>query len=161
MAEIVRFTLTLAVALGCAVVGGIFFAFSNFVMRALTRVPTSTGIATMQAINVVVLNPGFLGVFVGTAVLGLVEIGWAAMHWEASGAGYRLTGGILYVLGTFCVTRVGNIPLNDALAVVTPASAEGECVWRDYLKRWTAWNHVRTVAALLAAALFILALAVH
>ena len=55
--------------LGAATVGGVFFAFSTFVMRALAQLPPAQGIAAMQRINVVVLNPLFLGTFMGTAVL--------------------------------------------------------------------------------------------
>jgi uncharacterized membrane protein len=44
--------------------------------------------------------------------------------------------------------------LNDALAGVKPESAEGARLWATYLTRWTAWNHVRALAALAAAALF-------
>jgi uncharacterized membrane protein len=59
----VLFALTLAAALGCALLGGLFFAFSNFVMKALMRIPAPSGIAAMQAINVTVLNPLFLGLY--------------------------------------------------------------------------------------------------
>jgi len=38
--------------------------------------------------------------------------------------------------------------------VVDPASADAGLTWANYLKTWTAWNHVRAVAALAAAALF-------
>ena len=34
--------------LGSAVIGGVFFAFSSFVMKALGRVPCGEGIADMQ-----------------------------------------------------------------------------------------------------------------
>ena len=37
-------------------------------MKALARVPSAEGIGAMQSINVVVLNPSFLGAFIGTAV---------------------------------------------------------------------------------------------
>ena len=77
--------------LGSALVGGIFFAFSSFVMKALARVPSAEGIGAMQSINVVVLNPSFLG-------------------------------------------------------ATDPAARD---VWERYVSRWTAWNHVRTAAALL------------
>ncbi len=50
-------------------VGGIFFAFSSFVMRALAKMPDAEGIAAMQSINVVVINPSFLGAFVGSAAM--------------------------------------------------------------------------------------------
>jgi uncharacterized membrane protein len=52
---------------------------------------------------------------------------------------------------------VFNVPLNDLLADVEPASAEGVRVWQNYVARWTVWNHVRTVASLAAMASFILA----
>ena len=69
-----------------------------------------------------------------------------------------LAGGLLYVVGGFLVTIVFNVPMNNALAVVDPASAEGASYWTRYLTRWTAWNHVRTVACLAAAAALIVAL---
>lgn len=50
------------------------------------------------------------------------------------------------------MTIVCNVPRNNALAAVDPASAEGARVWAGYVTSWTAWNHVRTAAALAAAA---------
>ena len=61
------FGLTLASALGSGLIGGVFYAFSTFVMRALARLPAHEGVAAMQSINVAVINPLFLGVFLGTA----------------------------------------------------------------------------------------------
>ena len=55
--------------LGSALVGGIFFAFSSFVIKALAGVPSSKGMRAMQSINLVVINPSFLGVFFGKAAL--------------------------------------------------------------------------------------------
>ena len=59
----------IAALLGTALIGGVFFAFSSFVMKALARVPSPEGIAAMQSINVTVLNASFLGAFMGTAVV--------------------------------------------------------------------------------------------
>jgi uncharacterized membrane protein len=56
------------------------------------------------------------------------------------------------------VTILFNVPRNDALAVVDPTSTEGASLWISYVSSWTAWNHVRVVAALAAAALFMMAL---
>lgn len=151
-------TLTLLAALGAGLIAGAFFAFSSFVMRALGRIPAPEGIAAMQSINIVVLNPVFLSVFVGTAVLSLIAIVFSWLRWNQPGAVYLLAGGLLYLIGTFLVTMVFNVPRNDALAAVAPASPEGARLWADYLSSWTAWNHVRTAAALAAAASFSLAL---
>lgn len=67
--------------LGSALIGGVFFAFSSFVMKALARVPSSEGIATMQSINVFVINRSFLGAFTGTAMLSLGMVGLTLVRW--------------------------------------------------------------------------------
>lgn len=151
--------LTLLAALGSGLIAGFFLAFSATVMWALKRQPPAAGIAAMQAINVVVLNPIFLGIFFGTAILSLVLDIVALVLWSESGSGYLLVGSLLYFVGTFLVTLLFNVPLNNRLAAVEAESAEGKAVWTHYLQVWTAWNHVRTVAPLVAMAAFILAFA--
>lgn len=150
--------LTFLAALGAGLVAGIFFAFSAFIMTALGRIPAERGISAMQSINVVVLNPMFFLVFFGTAALALVLAIAALVVWPESGARYLFAGSLLYLLGTIFVTIAFNVPLNNELAAVKPASAEGTGVWTRYLSAWTAWNHLRTAASLAAAAAFILAL---
>ena len=145
------FGVTLASALGCGLIAGVFFAFSSFVMKALARLPATQGIAAMQSINIVVINPWFLGVFLGTAAACLFLI-VAMFIWEMPDGIY--IGSLLYLIGTIGVTRAFNIPRNDALARVDPTSAEGARLWANYVTSWTAWNHVRTAAALAAAAWF-------
>ena len=141
-----------------ALSAGIFFAFSTFVMRALALQPSASGIATMQSINITVFNPWFYSAFFGPAVACVALAVVALRHWGQPGAVYLLIGSLLYLIGTIGVTGLGNVPLNDALAVMQPTSAEGAQLWNRYLSDWTLWNHVRTVAAFLAAALFTFAL---
>jgi uncharacterized membrane protein len=150
--------LALLAALGCGLIAGAFFAFSAFVMKALSRIPAPEGIAAMQSINVVVLNPVFLSVFVGTAAACGIAVVFSWLRWNQPGAVYLLAGGLLYLIGTFLVTMVFNVPRNDALAAVAPADPESARLWADYLSSWTVWNHVRTAAALAATAAFSLAL---
>ncbi len=150
--------LTLLSALGSGLVAGIFFAFSTFVMTALSRISPHQGIAAMQSINVAVLNPWFLGVFMGTAMLCIILAVFALFDWHRTGAIYLLAGSALYLIGSIGVTMAFNVPLNDALAAVKPDSLEGAELWRRYLSDWTIWNHIRTAASLLAAASFIIAL---
>jgi hypothetical protein len=62
-------TITVAVAaVGSALIAGLFFAFSTFVMTALFRLPVDQGVAAMQSINKVILGSLFMPVFFGTAV---------------------------------------------------------------------------------------------
>ena len=144
--------------LGSALIGGVFFTFSSFVMKALARVPSAEGIAVMQSINVVVINPSFMGAFMGTAVLSLVIVGFVLIRGSDSTALLFLAGAICYFAGTFLVTMFGNVPLNDQLAVVSATDPAARDVWEHYLQRWTMWNTVRAAAAMLAALLYCLGL---
>jgi uncharacterized membrane protein len=79
------------------------------------------------------------------------------MLWNKEGSGYIIAGSLFYLVGTMMVTFAFNVPLNDALAIVDPASPEGANRWASYLVNWTNWNHVQTAGALLAAVAFYLA----
>ena len=147
----------IATALGCALMGGLFFAFSSFVMTALARIAPEKGIAAMQSINAAVFNPWFFAAFFGTPIACVVVAVLAVTGWHEPGALHALVGSVLYVVGTFLVTMVFNVPLNNALATVTPDSAAGAELWRRYVAEWTNWNHVRTLAAIAGSALLIIA----
>lgn len=144
--------LIVVAVLGSALVAGIFFAFSNFVMKALGLLPPNQGIAAMQSINVTVINPGFFAAFFGTGVICLVLVFLALTGRAGDENTYLLVGSALYVLGCVLVTIAFNVPLNDRLAAVDPEGEEGASVWSLYLDRWTFWNHVRTAASLAASA---------
>jgi uncharacterized membrane protein len=152
------FVLTLLSALGCGLIGGVFFAFSTFVMRALAALPPAQGIAAMKSVNIAVINPMFLGVFLGTAVSCILLAVSSLLTWQKPGAALLLAGSALYLLGTFVMTMVCNVPRNDALATLDPASAESARFWAEYVAGWTLWNLVRTIAAIAAATLLVIAL---
>ena len=152
------FPLTFAAAIGSALVAGIFFAFSTFIMAGLSRTPAEQGISAMQSINVTVLNPAFFLAFLGTGVLSLALVAAVWISWPPPGSILLLAGSLIYLAGCIGVTMFANVPLNEALAAVQPGTPEAAALWRRYLEVWTAWNHVRTAASLLAAILFTTAL---
>ena len=160
MMDVVLTVLTLLAALGCAMVGGVFFAFSSFVMKALARLPAEQGIAAMQAINVTAVTFAFMAALFGTAAACGVLAVWALFAWDERIAPYLLVGSALYLVGTILLTITYHVPRNNELARVEPRSAEAESHWRRYLSGWTAWNHLRAVAALAAAATLTVALCV-
>jgi uncharacterized membrane protein len=145
-------TLTFISALGCGLIAGAFFAFSTFVMKALAQLPPAMGIAAMQSINIVVINPVFMTALFGTGVACLLLAISSLFRWHRPGAGYLLVGSLLYIVGTDMVTILFNVPRKNALAAVDSASAAGASFWTGYVSSWTAWNHVRKAAALAAAA---------
>jgi len=119
--------------------------------------PPAQGIAAMQSINVVVINPAFLGLFLGTAAVcvalaGVAIAGWTMRPWLLIG------GALAYLVLTLGVTIACNVPRNETLARLDPASTDAEANWRRYVGEWTFWNHVRTAGGVAAAACFALAL---
>lgn len=144
--------------LGSALVGGVFFAFSSFVMKSLARLPSSEGIAAMQSINVVIINWSFLGIFMGAAFLSLGVLTLMLANHTHPAAMFFISGAILYFVGTFLVTVFGNIPLNNKLAAVTATDSAAASIWEGYLNSWTMWNHIRTTSAISAAFMFSLGL---
>ena len=133
--------LAVAASVGAALVGGIFFAFSTFVLQALDRLGEADAAAAMRAINVTVLNPLFFAAFFGTGLL-------AAASAVEQGDPAALAAAGCYLAGTIGVTILGNVPLNDRLA-------RGGMGWPAYRRAWVRWNHLRTAAALAAAVLFL------
>lgn len=157
-ADRLLFVLKLLAALGCGLSAGVLFGFSSFVMSALGRLPPPQGIAAMQSINITAISPVFFTPYFGSALLCLYLGVRSFRSLGQPGAAYVLAACLLYLAGTILVTIAFNVPLNNALAVVQPESADGARLWASYLSRWTMWNHVRMLAALGAATLFTLSL---
>lgn len=151
---------TLLVCIGAGIVSGVFFAFSTFVMKALAQLPASQGVAAMQRINVVVLNPLFLGVFLGTALLAAACVVMSVLSWSTPRSILLLASGVLYLVGSFLVTMALNVPRNERLAGLDPASSQAAEYWVVYLREWSLWNHVRSVASVASATCSAVALAI-
>lgn len=146
-------------AVGCGLLAGLYFAFSVFIMVALGRIEPSAGIAAMNSINTVIVRSLFMPLFLGSTLVALVLAGVAPFQWQQPGSALILAGGVIHVIGMFVCTMVFNVPLNNALMATDAASARGADVWARYLREWTFWNHVRTLASTVAMVLFIQAIA--
>jgi uncharacterized membrane protein len=149
---------TTAAAVSTATVGGVFYAFSTFVMKGLDRTEPVEALTAMRGINAEAqANAAFLLLFVGSSLLALGVGIVAALRLSQPGAGYVLAGAILGLVA-FVVTMAFNVPLNNTLDALNPATlstAEALTQWQAYLVPWTAWNHVRTVAPILGSALMV------
>lgn len=141
--------LTVATAIASAAVGGVFFAFSGFVMPALRRLPAAHGIAAMQSINTTALRPPLMLLMLGTT-LGCIALVVAGV---VDRSPWLLAGAAVYLVGAIGVTGAYNVPRNIELAALDPASAGAAARWPAWVSEWNVGNHVRTVAGLAAAAL--------
>ena len=131
-----------------ALVGGVFLAFSDFIMRGLAGAPASAGIYAMQGINRSVLRSLFL-----TLLLGLVPASIVIALLAAPGPARLLlaSAAVVYFIGVFGVTVAGNVPMNKALDSLAADTREAGEYWLIYLRRWTRLNHVRTLGSFGAA----------
>jgi uncharacterized membrane protein len=150
--------LVIAAALGSALTAGVFFAFSTFVMAALARLPAAQGISAMQHINVTVINPWFMGVFIGTGALCIAAAVSALTGRHAAYVLLLIAAAVLYLAGSIGVTSGYHQPRNLALVRLDPSSREATGRWARYQQEWVPWNHVRTIACVAAAVLLMTAL---
>lgn len=144
--------LTLILSIGSGLIGGVFFAFSVFVMQALARLPAAQGVRAMQRINVVVLESAFLAVFIGTTIVAFACGIIAVFAWSSPRSPLLLIASVAYVLGAFGITLRMNVPRNQRLAKLDADSQAAADYWPLYLREWLRWNHVRTAASIVAAA---------
>ncbi|MEU1405153.1 anthrone oxygenase family protein [Streptomyces sp. NPDC005728] len=153
------FVLTVLGVLGTGLVAGVFCGFSTFVMRGLAVLPPAQGVAAMKAINVAAVRAAFMLVFLGSALLCAVIAVVTFVVWPDEGKLELLLGSALYLLGSFGLTMVANVPRNNRLAGMAPGSPEAVAYWPEYVREWTFWNHARTVVSAAAAVLYVLAIA--
>ena len=147
--------LIVGTAIACAAMGGVFFAFSTFVMQGLRRLPPAQGIAAMRSINITAVTPIFMTALFGTAAACAAVAVRALIDWQGMTSAYLVAGSLSYLIGSIGVTIAFNVPLNNALAAADPSGGDAVWLWMKYVRTWTAWNHVRTVSGPIAAALLI------
>ncbi|WP_419912653.1 DUF1772 domain-containing protein [Hoeflea sp.] len=136
-----------------AIVGGVFLAFSDFIMRSLAH---ANGVEAMQVINREVFRWVFMALFLGMAAGSLLITGYAAIGIGGIAGTAIMSAGLVYLIGCFGVTVFFNVPMNEALAGMELGTDATQDYWVvTYLPKWTFWNTVRTIACVVSAALLL------
>lgn len=130
---------------GTGLVAGLFFAFATAVMPGLAHSDDRTFVVAMQQINIAILNPVFLVVFVAP----LPALVVAAV--TGPGRAWVVAALALHVL-TALITGIGNVPLNDALlAAAQPDLPAALGAAREAFESpWNKLHLVRTVTVVAA-----------
>lgn len=147
----------LTLGLSSALVAGVFQAFSEFVMKALIATEPVGGIEAMQLINAKVYKTTFLGMLLGLMPLTLGFTIHSYFNIDGAAKFWIICGTLIYFIFVFMVTMFGNVPMNNKLAKMDPATPQAKEYWRHYGLVWTRWNHVRTIGSLLTAIFFLIA----
>jgi len=145
--------------LAYALVGGVFLAFSDFIMRSLALTGGHGGIEAMQVINREVFRWVFMFLFLGMAAVSLIVAVYGAFGLSGPAGTLIMAAGLVYLFGCFGVTVFFNVPMNEALAGMEMSSGTTREYWmQTYVPRWTFWNSVRTIACAVSAALLLFGL---
>jgi uncharacterized membrane protein len=151
-----------AATLTAGLSAGLFFTWANAVMPGLRRIDDRAYVAAMQGMNVAIVNPLFLLVFLGAPVLTTVA---GALHLAADrrAALPWIVAGLVFGTAVLVITFVVNVPLNNALdAAGEVASESGAAAVRTAFEaRWVRWNLVRAIAAAAGFACLAWAAAAH
>jgi len=146
-----------AVSLATGLVAGVFLAFSDFVMKSLAASQPAAGTEAMQIINRKVFQTLFMVLLIGCIPVTAAVAGYAYFFMTGPGVNYLIAAGVLYFVGVFGVSMVGNIPMNQRLAAMPDGGGEAQGYWPSYVRGWVLWNHVRTVTAAGSAVCYMIA----
>ncbi len=149
--------LCLFLALWSAVIGGVFSAFSEFIMSALLRAEPASGIEAMQQINRTVIKTQFVAGILLIAPLSifLAVYGWMNVNGTARAA--LLLAPLVYLPTVFLMTILGNVPMNNKLDRLDHRDPGAEVYWRTYGRVWTRLNHFRTWGSVVTAIIYLAA----
>ncbi|MEQ9447924.1 MAG: DUF1772 domain-containing protein [Rhodospirillaceae bacterium] len=158
MSPFIFFLMQFAI-LAYALVGGVFLAFSDFIMRSLSLTRGMGGAEAMQVINREVFRWVFMTLFLGMSALSLLVAVYGGFFLGDGPGRMMMIAGLVYLIGCFGVTICFNVPMNEALAAMDLTSEDTRAYWTDtYLQRWTFWNTVRTIACCVSSALLLFGL---
>ena len=123
---------------------GIYFIFSNTIMRALSNIPAVQASEAMVRINREILNPFFFVLFWGSCIGACFTI---VTFINKDMPTLTLIAAMIFLMGSTLVTLLINVPLNEKLAAMVYLNDNVMEFWIVYRKSWTRWNHVRTLCA--------------
>ncbi len=147
----------LFLALWSAVVGGVFSAFSEFIMSALLKTEAAGGIEAMQHINRDVIRTQFVAGILSITLLSVLFALYSLAVFEGAGLVTLILAASVYVPSVFLTTIFGNVPMNNRLDSLDHSNAAAHAYWLEYCRKWTRLNHVRSLGSVLTAGLYMTA----
>ena len=115
-----------------ALVGGVFLAFSDFIMRSLSITGGLSGVETMQTINREVFRWIFMALFLSLAGVSVLVTIYAGLSLSGPASVLILSAGLIYLIGCFGVTIFRNVPMNEALAKMDLSSEATQDYWTKF-----------------------------
>jgi len=142
--DTVRGPVLLAATVATGLQAGTYYTWASAVMPGLARADDRTLVATMQSVNIAIVNPIFMLTFIGAPLLAgaaAATSGQTARPWVVAG--------LTLAVSTVVITGVGNIPLNNALdaAGLVDRIVDLTTVRADFESTWVRWNLARALTS--------------
>ncbi len=147
----------LFLALWSAVIGGVFSAFSEFVMSALLKTAPASGIEAMQKINRDVIKTQFVPGIFSIALFSTLFAFYSFSVFEGAALATLVLAPLVYLPSVFLMTLFGSVPMNNKLERLDHTTAQAEAYWLEYGRKWTRLNHFRSIGSVITAGLYIIA----
>ncbi|MET0300067.1 MAG: anthrone oxygenase family protein [Flavitalea sp.] len=142
-------------------VAGLFYGYDSSVIGGLGKLGSREYLMAFKEINRAILNPYFFVSFMGALVVLPLAV-WMGKGKVPDVSFYLMIGAaVVYFVGVFGVTVIGNIPLNESLDRLDLRSASAESIESFRFKFeavWSRYHHVRTWLSILAFVLAIVSL---
>lgn len=142
-----------------ALSAGFFFSWSVSVILGTKKVGDMSYLETMQNINREILNPLFFTVFFGSLIA--LSLSAVLQNSNRPAFWFILASTVVYLIGTFGVTALGNVPLNNALDGLDLMQLDIPELkrFRDHYElNWNRYHLIRTIAAILSFILLLISL---
>ncbi len=147
----------LFLALWSAVVGGVFSAFSEFIMAGLLRTDPAGGMEAMQQINRTVIKTQFVAGIMSIPVFAIAFGLYAVFVFSGPALVAMILAPAIFVPSVLLMTIFGNVPMNNKLDSLDHTAAGSCAYWQEYGRVWTRLNHFRTLGSIFTAGLYIIA----
>jgi uncharacterized membrane protein len=143
-------------------IAGLFYSYSCSVNLGVSKLSDLEYLKAMKSINKEILNPWFFLSFTGSFVV-IPLTTW--LYYQSNGPDtscYLLLGAsIVYMVGVFGLTIVGNVPLNnslDRLELGRVTQQEIKAKRFDFEIPWNRFHFIRMLANVVAFAILVLAI---
>lgn len=157
MSHIWSVYICLGLGLWCAFEGGVFKAFSEFVMKGLLKAAPPSGIESMQQINKSVIRTEFVAALFTITVFSIAFAIYGMFALDGTVSLIIITAALIYLCSVFLMTLFGNVPMNNKLEKLDHAAPESIEYWKYYGRAWTRLNHFRSLGSIVTAGLYIIA----
>lgn len=152
-------TILLITTLLTGLLAGVFFTWTNAITPGIGRLNDTAYLQAFQHMNRTIINPLFYVVIVGPLFLSplsayIYKSSPRIMIWTIIGSS------IIYFLGVFIVTMLGNIPLNvmlDHTQLTNISIEDAKDLRESFETKWNQLHLIRTVSSSTSFLLLILA----